>query len=152
MDAEKFREVVEFAIANEREAGGLYDKYRGIVKSAAARQLLLEMAAMERGHEKALTALLKGGKDRLAKASQTVADLRISDYLVEMRLTPDSPIEDVFIYAMKAEEKARQLYEHLAQTQPDPVSQELFLRLAKEEKKHKLDLETQYDNGVLAWN
>jgi rubrerythrin len=146
-----YQEFLEFAIDNEKEAAALYEKYAGIVASAAQKKLLQEMAAMERAHEQKLKELARSGMLNLLDGKST-PDLHISDYLVEVEIKQNSPLEDVFVYAMKAEQKAHELYSMLAEKADDPAIQELFNRLANEEKKHKYSLESEYDKGILTEN
>lgn len=152
MDRNRYREIIEFAITKEQEAASLYEQYREVVTAAAGKKLLAEMAQMEREHERLLTDILERGDDHLTGKTESVGDLHLSDYLVDIELKKDSPIEDVFIFAMKAEQKAADLYGRLAELQSDSDARELFARLSKEEKKHKLDLESQYDEGIMRWN
>lgn len=152
MDRTKFAAVIEFAISKEQEAAGLYEQYYEIVQSAAGKTLLKEMARMEREHERILKEIIERGIDRLALPQDKIEDLHVSDYLVDVELRNDSPIEDVFIFAIKAEQKAADLYARLAEFQADPQTKALFQRLTNEEKKHKRDLEDQYDQGVVNWN
>jgi rubrerythrin len=148
MDETLLRDIVDFAVNEERKAAGLYRRYSTAVASPGTRKLLEEMAAMEEEHEKKLAAFLRTGAERFARLG-TVPDLRISDFLVQMEIKEDTPVEDVFIYAMKAEQKAYELYSKLAALDEDPEAVRLFESLAAEEKKHKLDLETEYDNVAL---
>ena len=152
MDEQRYTETLQFALKNEQDAAAMYEKYRNVVKSRAAQELLKAMAAQERGHAKKLELILAKGRDTLAKASEQVQDLRVSDYLFDMGLKADSPIEDVFIFAMKCEERAKALYTRMAAAEKDPQARQTFESLAKEEGRHKLDLETEFDKGVLTEN
>ena len=53
---------------------------------------------------------------------------------------------------MKREEKAQQLYSDMGTRTGDPEIKKLFAMLAQEEAKHKLRLETEYDEYVLVEN
>jgi len=53
---------------------------------------------------------------------------------------------------MKREGDAVALYSRLANDAGDEAGKNLFLTLAEEEKKHKLRLETEYDDNVLKEN
>ena len=144
----RIEDIILFAIEEEIKAAGLYEKYAKIVKDSGAQRMLEEMALMERGHEQKLRIFEESGKDTLAKIGE-VPDLQISDFLVEKELTEDSSVQDVFIFAMKAEQKAFELYTRLAELEVSTDTVRLFRELAEEERKHKLDLESEYEKEYM---
>ena len=149
--SESFTDVITFAIGQEIEAAELYEKYAQVVKDRGAQMMLEEMAQMERGHEQKLKKFLETGQKELAAFGE-IADLHVSDYLVEKELTEESSIQDVFVFAMKAEEKAYALYIRLAALEADTDKLMLFAELAEEEKKHKYNLEQEYEREILREN
>jgi rubrerythrin len=80
---------------------------------------------------------------------QEVTDLKISDYLVEVDLKPDMDYQDILIVAMKREESAVKLYNDMAEKAQTPKLQKLLKFMSQEEARHKLRLETEYDENVL---
>jgi len=144
----RIEDIIKFAMGEEIKAAELYEKYAKIVKEPGAQRMLDDMALMERGHEQKLRKFEKTGADTLAKIGE-VADLQISDFLVEKELTEDSSIQDVFIFAMKAEQKAFELYTRLAELEVSTDTVRLFRELAEEERKHKLDLESEYEKEYM---
>ena len=144
MNRTRLGDFLSFAIKNETEAAELYEKYVSLVKSAAQKELLQAMAAMERGHEGRLKALAAGENVALGFNDKAV-DLHISDFQVDVTLKPESSLEDAMIFAMKAEQKAFELYQALAGLEEDPEVKALLMRLASEEKRHKYDLETRFE-------
>ncbi len=149
--AEKLSAVIEFAIQNEINAAELYEKYAGVVESEASSKVLSDMAKMERGHEARLKSFKATGESSMTDAD-TVVDLQISDYLVDIELTESSTLQDVFIYSMKAEEKAYELYTKLCSAEGACEPGDLFSVLANEEKRHKLDLESEYEKLFMKEN
>ncbi len=153
--AEHFEDFIKFAIGEEKAAGETYTKYSEIVESASTKELLKSMAAMERGHEAKLKKILEKGEGTegpsLSKPG-TVIDMSISDYMVTPGITEDSDVQDVFIFSMKAEEKAYNLYSKLAAMDLEPETKSLLESLAAEEKKHKLDLESEYESAFMKEN
>jgi rubrerythrin len=141
-------EIIKFAMGEEIKAAELYEKYAKTVKSQASRRLLEDMAKMEWGHETKLRRFLETGKNSLAKIGE-VPNLKISDFLVGTKLTENSSIQDVFIFAMKAEQKAYELYSRLADLEPTVDTIRIFRELAQEEKKHKNDLEHEYETVIM---
>lgn len=144
----RIEEIIKFAIGEEIKAAELYEKNAKTVKEPGAQRMLEDMALMERGHEQKLRKFEETGADTLARIGE-VADLQISDFLVEKVLTEDSSIQDVFIFAMKAEQKAFELYTRLAELEASTDTVRLFRELAEEERRHKLDLESEYEKEYM---
>ncbi len=149
--AEKLSAVIDFAIENEIKAAELYEKYADIVELKTSSDLLSDMAKMERGHEAKLKEFKATGSSQMTEAD-TVPDLQISDYLVDTELTESSTLQDVFVYAIKAEEKAYQLYTKLCSAEGACEPGDLFSVLATEEKHHKLNLELEYEKLFMKEN
>lgn len=152
MKAPEFKtldDVLKFAVAKEEEAARTYDGLAKTAKGGAAK-LFRDLAKQEEGHK---AKLLKIEKSSLpAKPVKDVPDLKISDYLSAVEVGPDSPYQDVLIFAMKREESAAALYGDLARVATTESARSLFLTLAGEEKKHKLQIEKEYDENVLKEN
>jgi rubrerythrin len=142
-------DVLDFAIANEREAQQFY---QGLADRAApADKVLFEgFVAEERKHEERLLEIKAGGK--LLDAQAKVMDLKIGDYLVDVEATPDMSLQDALIVSMKKEKQAFRLYTDLAGTTTDATLKKTFQGLAQEEAKHKLFFELQYDDRILTQN
>ena len=92
--------------------------------------------------------LVKQGKI-LKPSPQRVTDLKITDYLVEATPAPDMSYQQALIVAMQREKASCSLYNDLAATADDEDFRSTFLALAQEEARHKLALETIYDEEVL---
>lgn len=151
MPKTRYDDFLEFAIKNEIEAASLYEKYAGECGSPAQRNLLTRLAAMERGHETVLKKIRDGSASSLL-GQVTPVDLRVSDFLVETTLTSESTLEEVFIFAMKAEQKAFDLYNALAGLEEDTAAKGLFRSLANEELAHKHDLEGEFEKTFMKEN
>ena len=78
--------------------------------------------------------------------------MKITDYLVDVEATEDINYQDALIIAMKRERAAYQLYSDMASKVPESHLKEVLTGLAKEEAKHKLFFESQYDEHILADN
>ncbi len=142
-----YDDVVQFAISNEQGAVDLYSGLAERTENPARKILFKELADMERGHKTRLEKL-----DMNYFSSQEIKppmDLKISDYLVDVELKPDSSYQDVLIYAAKSEKAAFNLYSDLAQLYAStPDIQKIFQVLAQDEAGHKLKLEREYDENV----
>jgi rubrerythrin len=81
-----------------------------------------------------------------------VKDLKIAEYLVDVKPTANMSYQDALILAMKKEKAAFRMYTKLAQQAEDPEVKALFFNLAQEESKHKLAFEIEYDDYILKDN
>lgn len=142
-----YDEVVQFAINNEQGAVDLYAGLAARSENPARRVLFEQLADMERGHK---TRLEKLDVDFFASREvKRPVDLKISDYLVDVEVTPESSYQDVLIYAAKSEKAAFELYSDLARLYAaNPEIQKMFQVLAQDEAGHKLQLEREYDDQV----
>jgi rubrerythrin len=143
-------EVLDFAIEKEQEAADFYLELAKQTGSKSMKGAFLEFSAEEIRHKERLLAVKAG--DANLSAQQQVMDLRLSDYLVEMQPGPNMPYQDALIMVMKREQAAFRLYTDMSSQVDDPLLQEVFIGLAKEEAKHKLYFESEYDERVLADN
>ncbi|MBC7187391.1 MAG: ferritin family protein [Calditrichaeota bacterium] len=150
MTEEQFRQAIRFAVEKEEEAAALYETAQQVAVTPLAKTTFSEFAAEERRHK---AMLLELKPESLGKpAAAKVPDLRISDYLVEVEFRPDMSYQDMLILAMKREEQSVRLYSDLQRRTGDAQLQRLFGLLAEEEARHKLRLETIYDDEVLQEN
>jgi len=141
------RDVFDFAIEKEEASFQLYTKAAAMVESTASRKMLEEMAGQELGHKRLLQGMdrEKVREYRFVK----VPDLKIGDYLVDVEYRDDMTFQEILVFAMKAEEKAAQLYSEASHLTDVPEIQRMLLMLANEEKRHKFNLESLYDDKIL---
>ena len=150
MSDTNFEEIIDFAIEEEVKAYKLYEETAQKVNDNRLTPMLKDIANMERGHEAKLRAL-KAGKP-VKVGSEKIQDLKIGDYLVDVDLNENSSIQDIMIFAIKAEMKAYELYTNLEKLYTEPEEKALFAQLANEELKHKNDLEKAYDDEIYKEN
>jgi rubrerythrin len=143
-------EILEYAISQEQQAADFYKSVAQRAETAGMKKLLLDFSAEEMRHKKLLQDV-KAGEHELTP-EQEVLDLKIVDYLVEVDATDDISYQDALIIAMKRERAAYQLYTDMAAKIPESHLKEVILGLAKEEAKHKLFFESEYDERVLKDN
>ncbi len=147
-DITEFSGVIEFALEKEGEAKALYDNLANRSKSNRGNTIFKELAAEEEKHYEALSNLdISRIKDSFKKAK--VPDLKISDYLHEVSFSPDMTYQDILVLAMKSEEHSHSLYLGLANNSDDLELKNIFEFLAKQEARHKLKVETEYDDYIL---
>ena len=75
-----------------------------------------------------------------------ITDIKRSDYAVDVKYSKGMNYSDLLMLAMKQEEKALALYNKLLEEAHTDDSKKLFKMLCQEEAKHKLSLETLYDD------
>ena len=143
-------EILDYAIDQEQQAADFYEDVAQRAETAGMKQILLDFSEEEKRHKKILQAV-KTGEHELTP-EQEVLDLKISDYMVEVDVTDDISYQDALIIAMKRERAAYELYSDMAAKVPESHLKEVLTGLAKEEAKHKLFFESEYDERVLMDN
>jgi rubrerythrin len=140
-------EVLNFAIGEEQAAVKFYTTLAAQTPSAEMRAVLEEFAEEERKHE----ARLKQMKDQGIRpvSSPNVPDLKIADFLVEIKPGPELSYRELLMLAMQKELAAVRMYTALVEQVADAGLQQVFRQLAQEETKHKLKFETEYDNVMV---
>ena len=149
-DKTTVEDVLDFAIASEVEAAAFY---RDLAARASLPQMKATFEAFAReedGHKVKLEKVKAGGT--LKASSAKIADLMISDYVVEVEAAEADDYQAALIVAMKQEKAAFRLYSDLAATAETAALQDVFLALAQEEAKHKLRFEVEYDDVILREN
>ncbi len=147
------QEILEFAIQKEEEARDFYLEWSGRMEKASMKKKLQDFANEELKHKEKLTAI-KADKLQMQALSpeKKVMDLKIGDYLVDVDPSTNLDYQGALILAMKKEKKAFKLYNDLAEMTQNENMRTLFLGLSQEEAKHKLKLETEYDEYILTEN
>jgi rubrerythrin len=146
---QNLKEALDFAIAKEREAEVFYKEWAAKVRSPAVVALFAELAATEHGHFEMLSHLTPEDLAAVG-ASGKVGDLKLSELLIDVEASEGMDVQEAMILAMKREQSAAALYDELARLGGETRS--LFSALAKEERRHKQKLETQYDEEILTEN
>lgn len=150
MNTEVFLEIIDFAIKQEKIAADFYSNMQDLTSLDSNKKIFSDLEKMELGHIK----ILKNFKNEgLANyVPEQVTDLKISDYQDEVELHDKMDFQEILMVAMKREENAKNLYQDLADLSNDEGSKNLFLKIADEESKHKLQLETIYDDEIYREN
>ena len=154
MEFRSVDDVLDFAIANEEEAFAFYNDLAHKVKRPGMHEVFQQFALEEKGHKEKLLAVKRDGAPDLLGASSAggPVDLKMSDYLVDVKPKEDMDYQDALILAMKKEKAAFRLYTDLARQAGSGALRALFETLAEEEAKHKLRFEIEYDEYVLQEN
>ncbi len=149
MEFENLEAIVDFAIDKEREAAEFYQKISDEEEDfSGSKQMFAEFAAEEKKHEKILLEFKSKGVSESLQDYQLkwITDIKRSNYLVDLNYEKDMPYNEILLLAMKREEKALKLYNDFLEQADTDESKKLFKVLCQEEAKHKLALETMYDD------
>ena len=150
MATKEIREIIERAINSEEDSYSLYRHASRRVKDPGAKAGLGELAEEEKKHKAKLEEMLEGNLDRAVRAGRRakVKDLRIGDPLEAKPLTELSSLQDVLAVAIKREEATGAFYAQMAALVEPGAIRDLFEMLSKEETKHKLYVESIYEEDV----
>ena len=146
MDFESFEDLINFAIEKEKDAVSFYKTASSEETYAGAKETFEEFSREERKHQSLLEAFLKGEFKVSDYAFKWIPDMKRSDYLIDVTYQKGMHYEDMLRLAMKREEKSLKLYNELAKKTEKEDLIALFEVLSQEEAKHKLALETLYDD------
>ncbi len=136
------RAILSYAIEKEVEAQQRYEQMAKMAENETTKELFLRLASMEKSHEEELRGMTE--KDVADYRLENVPDLHVSEKIGERVFNPDMSITDALALAIKAEEKAANLYLDAARELPEGDDKKVFAVLVQEEEQHKLDLETEY--------
>jgi rubrerythrin len=143
-------EILDFAIGEEQAAVDFYLQLAAQSKNQQTKKIFQEYAEEEMRHKANLLSVKESGSFRLA--DEKVRDLKITEYLVDVRPSANMSYQDALILAMKKEKAAFRMYSMLAEKAGDLFVKAIFLNLAQEESKHKLRFEIEYDDYILKEN
>ncbi len=143
---DELADLLETAIYKEIVSQAFYTAGMSKTQDPGARALMKELAREELKH----TELLKNLKEREWEKKdwhqEKIADLMISNYLTGESTLEGAGLQDTLVFAMKREQQAVEFYSKMTALIRDESAKLLCERLVHEELKHKLRLETFYDD------
>jgi rubrerythrin len=143
-------DLLDYAIDKEQEAHDFYVELAGKMQRSEIRRVFNDFALEELRHKSKLQGI-KAHRNAV-KLAESITDLKIGDYLVDVELNPELDYQQALILAMKREKAAFRLYYDLAARAVDTDLKTILLALAQEEAKHKLRFEIEYDEHYLTEN
>ena len=161
MDFGNLKELINFAIEKEVEAAGFHEENSKSESMSGKKEMLLEFAAEERKHQRLLETYVnqcvadgeEGFKENECIIDglenykfKWITDIKRSNYVDEIEYKPGMAYNELLLMAMKREEHALALYNRLLDEATTESAKKLFKILCQEEAKHKLALETMYDD------
>jgi rubrerythrin len=148
MQFENLKAIIDFAIEKEKEAAEFYESIAKEESAAGSKNMYKEFALEEKKHQTLLENIDKKGV-ALGLADykfKWITDIKRSDYTVAMEYGKNMAYNEILMIAMKREENALKLYNTLLENTDNPEQKTVFKVLCQEEAKHKLALETLYDD------
>jgi rubrerythrin len=143
-------DILDFAIENEQKAIDFYIELANKNRNSSIRETFEKFSIEEAGHK---ARLIKIKDEKIfVLTREVIQDLKLTDYIENVKPTGDMSYQDALILAMKREKSAFKLYSNLASKASSKYLQDLFLQLAQEESKHKLMFELEYDEVILKDN
>jgi len=148
MEFQSIRDILDFAISKEKEAADFYTEAAKEESMSGARDMLKEFAQEERKHKALLEEFKqKGFASGISDYKfKWITDIKRSNYIVDMEYRKGMAYNELLMLAMKREEKALALYNEMLSKTDTAEGKKLFKMLCQEEAKHKLSLETMYDD------
>ena len=148
MEFENLEAILDFAIEKETEAAEFYKSISRQEVFSGAGKMFEEFAQEERKHQTMLEEFKTEGATASMKEYdfKWITDIKRSNYVVDLEYSPGMAYNEILMLAMKREEKALKLYNDFLAKADSDESKTLFKILCQEEAKHKLALETMYDD------
>jgi rubrerythrin len=148
MTFENLEAALDFAIEKEKEAVAFYTGLSKEESFSGASKMFEEFAAEEQKHQKMLEEFKSKGVAAAVQGYRFkwISDIKRSDYVTDLEYHPGMGYRDILMLAMKREEKALKLYNDFLSREDNEAGKSLFKVLCQEEAKHKLALETMYDD------
>lgn len=148
MKFENLEAIIDFAIEKEIEAAQFYETASEEESFSGTKEMLKDFSKEERKHQALLEKFKTKGLDESISDYKLkwIKDIKRGDYLVDMKYEKGMAYNDLLLLAIKREEKALKLYNDLLKEVETDESKKLFQVLCQEEAKHKLKLETLYDD------
>ncbi len=144
MEFNEFQDIIEFAIEKEEEAAAFYEEAAEAQSMAGSREMFKEFANEERKHADILRNV--GNEDVSGYDFKWIPDMKRSNFLVDIPYEKNMVYKDMLHLAIKREEKSLALYNELLGKSEKPEFKNVFKMLCQEEAKHKLTLETMFDD------
>ena len=139
-------EIIDIAIQREEEAFAFYMDIYGKVSETAVKDTLEFIAGEEKKHREFLVKYRDGGFGVDSLRMNDPIDYRIAEHLEEPEVKADMRSEDVYLVAAHRESRSHQFYSDLARLHTGGELNEMLLKIASEELKHKEKMEYLYAN------
>ena len=146
--SDELTELLDTAIYKEIASQAFYTAGQSKTQDPGAKALMKELAQEELRHSEWLKNLKAKGLEKKMWYREKVQNLMISEYLTGGNTLEGAGLQDTLIFAIKREQQAIEFYSEMMGIMRDKAAKRLCERLVHEELKHKLKLETFYDDLV----
>jgi len=146
MEFKSVDEILDFATNREKEAVEFYAMLAKEATRASLKEIFASFVTEEEKHVAMLSNIADNKEKIDSYEFKEITDLKISNYMVEAEYKEGMPMPEILKLAMKKEESAVALYTDLASKTDNDDAKKLFMILVQEEAKHKLALESMYDD------
>lgn len=144
---DKLLACIETAIGREEESFNFYNELAGEVADESARETLLWIAAEEKKHKAFLVKFRDKGEGPADLRKADVTYYKLAEHLEEPEVSESMHREEVFLLAAHRELRAFNFYTDLAALYSAGTEiNDLLLKVANEELKHKEKMEYLYAN------
>jgi len=143
---DELTELLDAAIYKEIASQAFYIAGQNKTQDPGAKALMKELAEEELKHSQWLKNLKEKGLEKQEWHQEKVPNLMISEYLTGGDTLEGASAQDTLLFAMKREQQAIEFYSKMMSVMRDKAAKRLCQRLVREELKHKLKLETLYDD------
>ncbi len=147
---DELTELLDTAIYKEIASQAYYIAGQDKTDDPAARKLMKELAGEELKHARWLAALKETGLAHQDWSAEKVPDLLVSEYLTGGDTLEGGGVQETLLFAIKREQQAVEFYARMQGALEDEIARQLCHRLMREELKHKLKLETLYDDLLVS--
>ena len=152
MPDDELADLLDSAIYKEIASQATYVAVQSKTQDHGARELLKELAREELGHSQRLKKFKEKELPKQGWYQEKVSDLMLSEYLTGGNKIEGTGLQNALTFAMKREQQAIEFYAKMTGVLRNEAAKQLCENLVHEELKHKLRLETLYDNLFYAEN
>lgn len=142
----ELRELLDTALYKEIASQAFYEAGQTRTDDPAAKALMKELAASERHHTRMLRELQERDWEDTRWDNDEVANLMLSEHLTGGDKIEGASLQQTLLFAMKREQHAVEFYSRMMSVLRDKDARLLCQKLVHDELKHKLKLETLYDD------
>ncbi|MFC1856134.1 ferritin family protein [Thermodesulfobacteriota bacterium] len=146
MQKSSFYNLVERAKKREQGSVNFYTHCAKRAKDPLTKDFFFDLVEEEKRHVKNLEHVRFSKVKRFSE--HKIEDLKLSDFLVEMKMDDNMTLQDAMIFAIKLEQHAADFYAKLADATDDPDAKKIFNSFQEEEIKHKKSLEEAYEDSA----
>lgn len=144
--SDELTDLLDAAMYKEIASQAFYVAGQNKTQDPAAKALMKELAEEELKHLQWLKNLKERGLGKRGWHQEKVPNLMISEYLTGGDILEGAGLQDTLVFSMKREQQAVEFYSKMMGVIRDETAKHLCERLVHEELKHKLRLETFYDD------